>query len=116
MNIIRQGMTDSVVKGVILRLGAFHREMGFLGVIGHLMNNLGLKELLETVYTETSVSHMMTGKAYLSAVRGHLLVEIALRTIILSELYDFDLPKEKAEVSENCSTMDIDIEDSTKFV
>lgn len=59
---------------------------------------------------------MMTGKAYLSAVRGHLLVEIALRTIILSELYDFDLPKEKTEVSENCSTMDIDIEDSTKFV
>ena len=55
--------TNSCLRRIVLRLGAFHTQMSFLGSIGHLMNGSGLKEALEVVYAENAVSHMLTGKA-----------------------------------------------------
>ena len=36
--------------------------MNLLGAIGTLMEGTGLKNILETVYGENAVVHMMTGK------------------------------------------------------
>ena len=36
-------------------------QMSFLGSIGHLMNESGLKEALEIVYAKNAVVHMPTG-------------------------------------------------------
>ena len=54
---------------VVTRLGGFHLLMSFLGSVGKLMESTGLKELLETVYGENTVQHMLTGKAYAKSLR-----------------------------------------------
>ena len=59
-------------------LGLFHTFMNILGAIGTLMNGSGLQKILETVFAENSVSHMLTGKAVSRAFRGHLIVDFAL--------------------------------------
>ena len=92
LTIIRSQPVDSNLKHIVLRLGGFHMEMSFLGSIGHLMAGSGLQELLETVYASNTVSHMMTGKAVSRAVRGHMLVDAALNTIILANEYNVPLP------------------------
>ena len=58
--------------------------MSFLGCILYLMNGSGLKELLEKVYAENAVMHMLSGKAVSRAVRGHLLLLSALYSLLLS--------------------------------
>ena len=40
---------DSDLRQVVLRLGSFHTEMSFIGSIGHLIAESGLKELLELI-------------------------------------------------------------------
>ena len=52
------------------------------------MTSSGLQAMLESVYAENTVPHMLTGKAILRAVRGHLLVVGTLHAIIMSEIYN----------------------------
>ena len=63
---------------IVCRLGGFHTMMSFLGSIGSMMKGSRLEEALETVYGPYAVAHMMTGKAFSRALRGHFLVEAAL--------------------------------------
>ena len=44
------------------------------------------------VYAGNTVSHMMTGKAVLRAVRGHLLVDAAINTILVADSYNVPVP------------------------
>ena len=44
--IVESEPKDSDLRAIILRLGGFHLQMSFLGCIGHLMANSGLRELL----------------------------------------------------------------------
>jgi len=67
-------------------------EMSFLGIIGHLMAGSGLQELLEIVYDSNSVCHMLTGKAISGAVRGHMLKDAALNTILVADAYNVPVP------------------------
>ena len=67
-------------------------KMSFLGSIGHLMAGSGLEELLEVVYAGNTVCHMMSGKAVSRAVRGHMLVDAALNTMLLADAYNVPLP------------------------
>ena len=61
---------------VVVRLGAFHTEMIFVGANGHLMNDSGLYQV-RTVYVETTVGHMPSGQAVAEALlRGHGLVHM----------------------------------------
>jgi len=69
-DIIQSEPADSDLRKVIVRLGAFHAEMSFLGSIGHLMAGSGLREVLELFYASNAVDHIMTGKAIARAVRG----------------------------------------------
>lgn len=48
--------------------------MNFLGAIGTLMESKGLKDILEIVYGENTLTHIITGKSVQKAFRGHLLV------------------------------------------
>ena len=76
---------DSDLRSIVLRLGAFHMEMSFLGCIGYLMHESGLKETLETIYTPNAVTHMLSGKAVSLAVRGHFIVDSALNALLISK-------------------------------
>ena len=79
--------TESDLQDIVLRLGAFHAQMSFLGTIGHVMSGTGLEEALEQVYAGNTVGHIMSGKAVSRAMRGHGLVETALSSL-LTESYD----------------------------
>ena len=67
-------------------LGCFHTLMNLLGAIGTVMEATGLKNILETVYGENAVVHMMTGKAVQRALLGHLLVDKCLSSQLITEM------------------------------
>lgn len=51
-----------------------------------MMAGSGLAELLQVLFGSDTVSHMLSGKAYARAIRGHFLVESALMTKLLKHL------------------------------
>jgi hypothetical protein len=61
--IIIDAPQSSLLKGIVLILGCVHTRMNLLGAIGTLIEGTGLKNILEPVYRENAVVHMMTGKA-----------------------------------------------------
>ena len=78
---------------MIVRVGAFHADMSFLGSIGHLMAGSGLREVLELIYAPNAVDHIMTGKAIARAVRAHLIVDTALNALLYSEALEVPVPR-----------------------
>ena len=85
LSIILLEPDGSPMRCIVLRLGAFHMEMIFLGSIGHLMT--GLQELLELIYTPNAVDHILTGKVvHVSRpVRAHVLLDAVRNAFLLSE-------------------------------
>ena len=77
--VIESEPADSDLRQVVLRLGSFHTEMSFIGSIGHLIAESGLKELLELIYVPNAVEHILTGKAIARAVRAHLLEAVTVK-------------------------------------
>ena len=84
--IIIDAPQSSHLKGIVLMLECFHTLMNLLGAIGTLMEGTGLKNILETVYGENAVVHMMTGKAVQRTLRGHLLVDKCLNSQLITEI------------------------------
>ncbi|CAC5414988.1 unnamed protein product [Mytilus coruscus] len=78
---------------MVLRLGTFHKEMSFLGSIGNLMSNTGLKEMLELIYAPNVVTHILSGKAVARAFRGHMLVDTVLYCVLIAEIFSIDVSK-----------------------
>ena len=91
-NIISTEPANSDLRKVILRLGAFHTQMSFLGSIGHLMAGSGLREVLELIYASNAVDHILTGKAIARAVRAHLIVDAALNALLYSDALGVTIP------------------------
>jgi hypothetical protein len=52
--------------------------MSYLGCIGDIMSGSGIFELLSTIYAENTVTHMLSGKAYAGAMRGHTILQEAI--------------------------------------
>lgn len=82
----------SNLKEVILLLSGLHTDMSFLGCIGHLMINSGLKEVLEQIYDSNTIIHMLSGKALSRARRGHMFVDAALNILTITEVLKIPLP------------------------
>ena len=83
---------------IVVRLGGFHRLMSFLGSIGSLMGVCGLRRALETVHVPLTVGHMITGKAYTRAVRGHMMSASAVLSLLLEEFWDSLTTDEQAQL------------------
>ena len=49
---------------ITVLLGNFHTQLNFLGAIGYVMKNSGIKEVFSTSYAENSVEKMLVGKYY----------------------------------------------------
>ena len=79
LTVISSKPATSQLKSIVLRLGAFHMQMSFLGCIGYLIQGTGLTETLEVTYAPNAVTHMMSGKAVSYAV----LKEVILLLILL---------------------------------
>ena len=71
---------------MVVRLGGFHTLMSFLGSNRSLMAGSGLEKLLETIYGTNTVIHMMSGKAISRALRGHFIVDAALRIKLIKSI------------------------------
>ena len=71
---------------IVCRLGGFHLLMSYLGSIGHVMSGSGLEELLEQMFAPNVTQHILSGKAYTRAVRGHMMIQSALISIIIESL------------------------------
>ena len=67
---------------IVVRLRGLHMFMSFLGSIGYLMRGTGLEEVLEILFGQNTVEHILNGKAYCGAVRGHLLIFEALTMLL----------------------------------
>ena len=65
--------------------------MSFLGSIDAIMKGSGLEDLLAQVYAENCITHI-SGKVVSRAIRGHLLVESSLMSLI------FNMIKETTDV------------------
>ena len=79
------------IKLCLLWLGGFHTLMSFLGSIGHVMSGSGIDEVLEQVFATNVVPHILSGKAFARAVRGHMLIHSALLRIVLEQVIDLQL-------------------------
>ena len=97
--IIESEPPNSDLRLVVLRLGSFHTEMSFIGSIGHLMEESGLKELLELTYAPTAVERILTAKAIARAVWAYILVNAALNTLILSKALGVFIPDLEVEAN-----------------
>lgn len=113
MTMIENEPNNSPLKSIIVRLGGFHTLMSFLGSIGHLMQGSGLKELLELVYAPNTVPKMLEGKAIARAVRGHLLVDGALNTLLTSKVFNLELPCSAKNLSDETDPMAVYDEQDT---
>lgn len=71
---------------IVCRLGPFHMLMSYLGSLGSVMSGSGLSEALQTCFASNSVLHMMSGKAVSRAIRGHIMVESVLTTLLLQTI------------------------------
>ncbi len=97
--IIENEPLSSPLKRIVVCLGGFHLKMSYLGTIGHIMAGTGLDQALAQVYAENTVIHMMSGKAYARAVRGLLMVDSALNSILLDEIMDEELSSKVGTLS-----------------
>ena len=84
---------DCVPRSIVLWVGGFHTAMSFLGCTGRLAAGSGLRQLLEVVFAQNSVTHMLTGKAIARAVRRYFFAD----AILNAGLY-------RARVATKCKT------------
>ena len=62
---------------------SFHILMNFLGAIGYVMKGSGIEQLLGLLYGPSTVDHVMSGKAFARALRGHCIVHDCLVQLLL---------------------------------
>ena len=93
MEVFDNELPDCVPRSIVLRVGGFHTAMRFRGCMGRLTAGSSLQQLLEVVFAQNSVTHMLTGKAIARAVRGHFFADAILK----AELY-------RARVATKCKT------------
>lgn len=77
---------------IVVRLGGFHALMSFLGGIGYIMEGCGLKEVFMLIYAELSAEKALNGHAFARSIRGHLLLQSVISSLILDNcnLTEFD--------------------------
>ncbi|CAI9737304.1 Hypothetical predicted protein [Octopus vulgaris] len=96
--IVENAREDIDQHPIILRLGGFHTLISCLGSIGLLMRRTGLQEILEVIFAGNTVTHTFTGNAVACAIHGHLLIDSALHTLLLSSLLGIKLPLSNGSV------------------
>ena len=103
--IVNDEPPESDLKSVVRRLGAFHTQMSFLGSIGHIMKGSGLQEVLELIYADNAVSHILSDKAVQRAIRGHFLINTALDALLLANEYKIPLEAETRTDALECQSV-----------
>ena len=80
--------------------------MSFVGAIGYVMANSGLRELMETIYAPNTIDHIFNCKAIARATRAHILVNAALNGLLLSHILSSPLLEELTETPDSNAPLD----------
>lgn len=113
--IVNDSRYKDELKEVVLLLGPFHTMMNLLGAAGTLMEGTGLREVLQTVYGENATTHILTGKAVSRALRGHLLVDAGLNSLIFNSIFS-DSQNEKNALKEDILNLYEDLIKKKKII
>lgn len=92
-------------SNVVVRLGAFHAEMSFIGSIGRIMSDSELREILKLIYAPNAVSHMLSGKAVFRAVRAMMLLDTAMQCTLNEHIFDMNQCDEVESDFEEANTI-----------
>ena len=104
--IVQDEPSESPLKNIILMMGGLHTKMSFVGAIGYIMANSGLRELMETIYAPNTIDHIFSGKAIARATRAHILVNAALNGLLLSHILSSPLLEELTETPDSNAPLD----------
>ncbi|KAJ8018289.1 hypothetical protein HOLleu_43798 [Holothuria leucospilota] len=95
---------NSDLKTIILCLGGFHLQMRFLGCIGYIMANSGLRELLETIYAANTVNHVLNGKAVARAQNPGYSSKV-FKPKLNNHMGDTDQERERGDAAEEMQSV-----------
>ena len=73
---------DTAAFNEVLRLGVFHMLMSNLGNIGEFMVGYSLDVVLNKLYGDSAVPHIMSGNVISCSLRGHFLVIAGLMNML----------------------------------
>lgn len=76
----------SKLSKILISIGGFHLLMSFFGVIGNIMQEIGMKEVLSLTYAPKSLEKMLNGHTYARTVRAQTLLQLTLAIIVSKEL------------------------------
>ena len=82
--IMHNEQQDSKLYNIILRLGGFHTWMSFMVSIYLIVEDSSIRYLWWKIYADSTLNHMVSGKANARATRGHLQGTLASDTIMTS--------------------------------
>ena len=86
---------------IVTILGGFHLLMSYMGSLGTVMQGSGLSEALQEIYGTNAVKHVISGKAIVRALRGHLLVG----SMLTIKLLRYIIPSEEPPDNDFCDRM-----------
>uniref|UniRef100_UPI00358DF722 uncharacterized protein n=1 Tax=Myxine glutinosa TaxID=7769 RepID=UPI00358DF722 len=95
------------MKRLVIRLGAFHTAMSFLGCIGKRFRDGGLQDILveSEIVAVGSVNGVFSGKHYNRAVRAHKLMSDAMQQMLLDAYFESIPEHEAGRVKELLSNL-----------
>lgn len=72
--------------------------MNFFGAVGNVMQGSGLKDVFAQIYRSYTVDHVMNGKIYARAIRGHIIVHNILTLLHLKCILHCQAPEIEAVI------------------
>ena len=75
---------------IVILLGTFHTCMSFYGLIGYIMAGSGIQFLLELIYAEHTVRHILSGKAFARATQAHLITPGVLSAFLIGNVHNIN--------------------------
>ena len=88
---------------MVVMLSTFHTCMSFYSSVGHIMVGSCTQSLLELIYAERTVTHILSGKVFAHATRAHIITASALSALLISNVdkIDFDLNVDDGNLLQN---------------
>ena len=72
------------------------------------MAGSGLADILEEIFAPNVIQHIISGKAYARALRGHLLIYAALQKLIFNDMVNQDqITSEELDIVANSKESDV---------
>ena len=75
---------------MVIMLGTFHTWMSFYGSICYIMAGSGIESLLELIFAERTVPHILSGRTFACATQAHLVTAGVLSALLIGNVFNID--------------------------